>query len=642
MIAAAYYSLLAGLLVSLGAGAFAAWSAWNSAGDSETPATGSAASLLTWAHFAVTMLLTLASSILLGAFLQRDFAFKYVAEYCDTTLETFYAVTAFWGGQEGSLLFWALTVAVWGAFFPLGDGYKGFSSRTKVTYWAVFFLVEGFFMLALTNWSNPFIELVPAPPEGRGLNPLLRNPGMVFHPPLLFLGYAGFTVPACAAIASRLAGERSSWLDASRNSILTSWVFLTAGIILGCWWSYMELGWGGYWAWDPVENASLVPWLTGSALVHTALVEERKKTLGNTNVALVGLTLALCFVATYLVRSGVVQSLHAFSAGGIGNPLLTLVGFLLALTGLALGSGRNIAQRSLGGLLSRPGFLVLTAWLLTAIAGMVLLGTLWPVISGLWSSSPTGLDARFYNKACLPLFVGLTGFLLICPWLSWREGIKGKRGLGAVFGVAAAAAAMSMAAGYDTPMAVAGSALAAGGIAGVLLVLATDPAARRYRPSLGAWTVHLGLLLCVLAVAFSGAYKQERETIIPRGQSVELGGYTLRNDGTEQKSRDTYAYLKANITVLKDGQEVGLLEPERRVYRGWEQPFAEVSVIPSVGEELYATLFGVSPQGAISVKVSVNPLINWLWAGGTLMCLGGFLALRTRKRPAMAAAEGEA
>lgn len=632
MIAAAYYSLLAGLVLSLGAGAYAAWSAWNANSVGERDVTPAGVNFLPWAHFGVTLLMTMASSVLLGAFVSRDFSFKYVAEYSDTTLELFYAITAFWGGQEGSLLFWAWVVAIWGAFFPLGDGYKRMSGRTQVVYWALFFLVEGFFLLALTNWTNPFLELSPAPMEGRGLNPLLRNPGMIFHPPLLFLGYAGFTVPACLAVASRMSGEKQSWLDASRNSILCSWVFLTAGIILGGWWSYMELGWGGYWAWDPVENASLVPWLTGSALVHTALVEERKKSLHRTNVFLVGLTFALCFFATYLVRSGVVESLHAFGSGGIGNPLLTFVGFWLLLSGVALGFGGGGETKPLAGLMSRTGFLIFTSWLLCAIAGLVLVGTMWPVISAMWGAKSAGLNAEFYNRACVPLFVLLSGLLVFCPWLSWGEGVRGPKRLGLVLGVLVAAGTVSYLAGYDMPMAVAGAACAIAGLVGVVIIVATEPGVRRYRPSLGAWTVHLGLLMCVLGVAFSGAYGNVRETIVPQGESVDLGGYTLINKGVREDGTPSYRFIEAELVVEKDGEELGTLKPQRRIYRNYDSPFAEVSVIPSLGVELYATLFGVSRQGAVSVKIAANPLVNWIWIGGTLMCIGGFVALRVRKR----------
>lgn len=631
MIAIAYYSLLLGLITSLLSAALAAWHVWRD----DLPAQGTAAddasvACYEWAHLAITALLTVASAVLLAAFVNRDFSVKYVAEYSDSVLPLFYAITAFWAGQEGSLLLWAFSVALMAVYFQGSSGYRALAPRTRLVYWLFFLGIQSFFFLGLTNWSNPFIELTPAPPDGRGLNPLLQNVGMIFHPPLLFLGYGGYTVPFCVALACRVTGDERSWLSVGRNWLLVAWVFLTSGILLGAWWSYMELGWGGYWAWDPVENASLIPWLSGTALLHTALVEDRRGALHRTNVALLALTFLLCFFATYLVRSGVVQSLHAFGGGGIAGPLLTFIcgGALLSVLVIVL--GQQVNSRPLAGLFSRPGFLVLTAWLLLALAALVLMGTMWPVFSQLWTTKSVGLDANFYNRTCLPLFVGVAGLLLLCPWLNWVEGLRsGLWAVGVVFALLAAAGMYSL--GMTQPLAMAGAALAAGALVGVVVLLATDKAARGTRPSLAAWGVHLGLALTILGVAISGPYQREAEAMLPRDGMIQLQGYTIANKGTREEHAEALSLVEARLEVTKDGQLVGVLTPQRRLYKNFEQPFSEVSVIPSLGNELYATLFGVSSDGAVSIKVSVHPLVNWVWIGGTIMCLAGLGALRLKR-----------
>ncbi len=621
MILFAYWSLLFCLLLSLFAGVAAAYQAWQGRGEG--------LAVLEYAHHAVSAVLTLASAILFAAFVGKDFSFKYVAEYSDSVLPLFYSVTAFWAGQEGSLLFWAWIVALMGSVFPFTRDYRELSGQARVFYWLFFFLIQGFFMLALTNWNNPFIEFSPAPADGRGLNPLLQNPGMIFHPPLLFLGYGGFTIPACLALAAWLTGERRSWLDMGRNWAIVAWVFLTAGIVLGAWWSYMELGWGGYWAWDPVENASLIPWLSATAFLHTALIEERRGALRRTNVVLISLTLVLCYFATYLVRSGVIQSLHAFGAGGIGGPLLMFISAGLIMTAFVVALGRGEVGKELAGLYSRPGFLVLTAWLLLAIGGVILMGTMWPVISSLWSAQPIGLDVHFYNRVTLPLFLGIAALLVVCPWLQWREGLRDRRGLGIALGVLVAALAVLAVGGMTKPMALAGTALAAACLVGVILVLVLDAAARKRRSSLGAWGVHFGLALIVLGVAVSGPYQFSREAVLQPGGSIEMGGYNLVYEGHEERSSEAMILVEARVRVERDGKLVGMLTPQRRLYRNFDQPFAEVSTVFSLGTEVYATLLGLTQKGDASLKFSLHPLVNWIWVGGTIMCLAGFLALRS-------------
>ncbi|MBG0775626.1 MAG: heme lyase CcmF/NrfE family subunit [Desulfovibrionaceae bacterium] len=631
---AAYLALVASLLLCLaliGAGAWSAWQGRLSIVDT-----------LEKGHAVQTALITFSSFLLLWAFVNHDFSFKYVRDYSDLVMPLFYTVTAFWAGQAGSLLFWAWTTALFGAVLPMTRGYASLSRETRLYYWLFYYVVMAFFLLLLTNWSNPFIQLVPAPTDGNGLNPLLQNPAMIFHPPLLFMGYAGFTVPACLALAQAVTGDmarlspRASWLGISRNFNLVSWLLLSAGIILGAWWSYMELGWGGYWAWDPVENASLIPWLTATACLHTGVIESRRGTLRRTNVFLMVLTLLSCFFGTYLVRSGVVDSLHAFGSGGVGSPLLI---FILAATAVALwlsATAQRGTPRPLGGLANREGFLIMTAWMLLVLGLVILAGTMWPVFSKLWSPNPVGLDAGFYNRVCLPLFVAVALLLTACPWLGWKSGLRNARLAGLVGVLFLAACAVVWALGYTLPMTVLGAGGASAAVLGIALLFAREPRIRRRRAAWAAYGVHVGLALMVLGVAFSGPYKVEREAVVKAGESFEVGGYTVTYQGLRQGQSPAMVLIEARLQVSRDGKPLGALLPQRRLYSKFPNPYAEASVIPGLGDELYATLLGADDQGHVSLKISVHPLINWIWIGGTLLCLFPFLGLtRFRAREAV-------
>jgi len=578
-------------------------------------------------HQAITLLVLLASGIMLWALVTRNYGFFSVLSHVDNSLELSYVITAFWAGSEGSLLFWELSMALCAAIFVFTPGYKSLSERTKAYFWLFFFVVNGFFLLMLTCWVNPFLSAVPAPHDGKGMNPLLRNPGMIFHPPMLLLGYAMYVIPACAALAGALSGETRQWIAATRNWSVLSWTLLSGGIILGAWWSYMELGWGGYWAWDPVENASLIPWCTGTAFLHTAIVGSRRKALAKTNIFIMALTFIMCVFGTYLVRSGVVESLHAFGEGGVAMPLLLFILFLSAVTVFAVAVAKGEEQRRLGDLLSREGLLVIVAWTLMALGLVVGLGTMWPVISKLWSVKSVGLDARFYNRVCLPLFALLVLLFSACPWLGWKEGVRDKRGLIAAGVAFAAALALFVALGYRLPLALVGAAGAVSCITTAVLAMGLLPESRT-RQTLGAYAIHLGLGLMALGVAFSGPYQLSAEKEIAVGQSFEVGGYTVTLKDVHEKSSRNMAQLIAQMEVTKGGQLVGIVSPERRMYRGYEQAFAEVEVIPGLGNEIFAVLLGATEDGGVSVKVNVNPLVNWIWIGGIIFCLAPLFILR--------------
>jgi len=618
----AHWALLLSLIGLLIMAGVAAWNLWNREAKG-APALEAAQGVL----FCV---LTVVSLVLLAALWRRDFSYEYVFSYTDKVLPAFYAVTAFWAGQAGSLLFWVWVMALFGLLFSLTKKYKRLAPETKFHFWLFFLSIEAFFLLLLTGPSNPFLGFAPGdlPPDGKGLNPLLQNPGMIFHPPLLFAGYAGFAVPACLALASWLSGEPTSWLKNSRAFTILSWMFLTAGIILGCWWSYMELGWGGYWAWDPVENASLIPWLAATAFIHTAVIETRRGSLKRTNVILVSLTLLLSFFATYLVRGAVVESLHAFGEGGVGGPLLvfTLAGLLLTIVIAVVGSP-SAGPRPMSEPVSLPGMLLALAVFLLALAVVVFMGTLWPVFSKLWSENPVGLGADFYNRVCTPLFALIGVFLAFCPHMSWKAGVARPKTALVALGAFLVAGVATYFLGYKNRVALVGIAAGFGALISLLVLLSGSRAARSLKGGLGAWLLHIGLALVFIGVAFSGPYQLSKQAIVAPEQTMEIGGYTLTYKGVKEFDTPGYKAGQATIVARRGDKVLGELTPERRTYKNFPQPFAEVSVIPSLGEELYSTLLAYSTDQGASIEVRVNPLVSWFWVGGTLMCLSGILCL---------------
>jgi cytochrome c-type biogenesis protein CcmF len=617
----AYTSLLIALLVSLMAAAACVHQAWQ--GRSR---------FLPWvenAQILACSLTTLSSLYLFWAFYSRDFSLLYVSQYSDLTLPWIYALTAFWAGQAGSMLFWAWLVVIFGVAWIFSPRYQRLGGQTKIFFWIFFLGTQSFLLYLLTSVQNPFLAIHPVPLDGQGLNPMLQHPGMILHPPTQFVGYAGFTIPACLALACWIANEKQSWIEASHNWTLMAWIFFSAGKLLGGWWAYMELGWGGYWAWDPVENSTLIPWLTATAFLHTAIVGQAKQALGKTNVLLIVLTLVLCFLATYLVRTGVVESLHAFGDGGlISTPLILFMAFSLMITALVLFFGQARDDRPLSGLASRTGLLVIATWIFLALSLIVLLGTYWPVISTLWTQAPMGLDAGFYNRVALPLFVLIAVLLILCPWLRWKHGIKHGKWLGVLVGIWFVLGVLLWFKGVRIPLALVGASAGLVLVFGIAMLFYLDQSLRQRRTAWGAHGVHLGLALIVLGIAISAPYKLEANATLKQGESMTIGGFTVTYTGLESWNTPAMTVFAARLKISQDGQVIGELAPQRRFYRAWDQPHSKVTTLFSLGTELYATLHSFTEDGVVSIRVSTHPLVNWIWIGSTMLCLFGFLALR--------------
>ena len=569
------------------------------------------------------------SCILLYALAIRDFSFAYVRDYTDTFLPLWYALSAFWAGQDGSFLFWYTSVVVMGAAMCWSPSYRAMPETTKVMLWLMVLVVEIFFLYALTGPSNPFLRLDPAPTQGNGLNPLLQNPGMVFHPPLLFLGYAAYTLPACCAAAGVLTGYRD-WLRVVRSWSLLAWSFLTAGIVLGAWWAYMELGWGGYWAWDPVENASLIPWFAGTALLHTA-VAGRSGALARTNVFLAWMTLVLCFFATFVVRSGMIESLHAFGGSRMGIPLVVLL-VVGVVWGAILVLRTPQGQATEESLWNRTGMLFVAAWLLVGMAVVVLVGVNWPLITSMAGAASQGLNADFYNRACLPLAALLVLLMGVCPWFGMKTGVADRAALALVVGVGVVAAFGMVGFGYRQPLALAGATGGAMTILCAVLVFVRRPGLVRVPSQLGAYGVHLGMGLVAVGVAFSAAYKTEIEVELAKGGQASLGEYRFVYEDLIHDHSGPVERHTAVVRVFRGGQEMGAVTPEKRLYPNFRQSFAEVSVIFSLGSEVYGSLLGFDESGTASFKFSLQPLVNWIWIGSTLACVAALVGLRRMRQ----------
>ena len=638
MYLAAYMLVFLAFLASAGC---AAWIVLTLAQGRSAAEAERAVRVAEWVNSIQCGFFVLASGILLNALIRYDFSVSYVYSYTDRLLPLFYRVTAFWGGQEGSLLFWALCVVLVGLIFQLLPRYAALGVGSRLWYWLLYLSITAFFGILLITWSNPFAVFDGMPADGRGLNPLLQHPGMIFHPPLLFLGYAGFVIPACMALAQAMSrgwSAEEDWSAVCRPFVLISWALLGSGILLGAWWSYMELGWGGYWAWDPVENSSLIPWLISTALLHTLIIQVRRNKLHRINILLAGLTLISTFFATYLVRSGVLQnfSLHSFSDGGVGLPLLIFVALSCVVTIWCACFGGRPNAGPVESPSSREGFLVLTVWTLMALSLIVLLATLWPVLSAPFGKAQ-GLEASFYNRVCLPLFTLLTLLLVICPWLRWDAGVRDIKRLSTALGVLVATTGAFFAMGYTDPVACLTMAASVSVLTGCALLL-TDRAVYRHLPTLSACGVHLGTALIILGVAFSGPYKQEEELVLSPGQTAAVGPFAVKFERLDDGRTEAYGYVQAVLHVERHGKSLGEALPERRFYFKWQRNFAEAYTIPSLGSEFYASLLAVDEQGRATLRLSANPLINWIWIGSVLICFFPFFGLMRRKRKSVDAA----
>jgi cytochrome c-type biogenesis protein CcmF len=596
---------------------------------------------------AAAAFVTAALLVVVFLLVTHDYRVAYVREYADRSMGLVYLMTALWGGQEGSLLVWA-AIQCW-----VTAGVVAWTSdrERKLAPVAIAFLaaIQVFFLLLVLGHSNPFEPLGTLATHGQGLNPLLRNPYMVIHPPTLYLGFVGFSVPVAFAIAALVEGDLDrSWITELRPWILFAWVFLSAGNLLGMVWAYEELGWGGYWGWDPVENSSFMPWLVATALVHSAMGEERLGMFRVWNVSLMVLAFDLVIFGTFLTRSNVVASVHAFSGSTTGPYLLGLIAAVtLLVAGLAVWRrGLLAGSRKAEHTLSREGMFSIAIWVFVLGAAFVWLATMSPVYTSVAAGEKATVTPEFYNRWMVPLGLAVLLLVGLCTVLGWRKQAERWLVRRALLPLCAGvvAAAIAAAAGARRPDASPLMSLApilSFGLLGfvgasVLAELARllVPAARRgeassgWRRRVGAQIVHLAVVLLFLGFT-GGAFQQEVSRSMKAGDSMQVAGYRLSFVGLRQDASYEREAVFADLRVEHRGSPIGVLSPARFVYHTHPgQPTSEVVIHTTALADLFLILGEPDLMGDRAVvRAVVNPLTVWVWIGGALLMLGGVVGM---------------
>ncbi len=596
------------------------------------------------------LLLALSFAALVQSYLVSDFSVLNVAENSHSLKPFLYKLAGAWGNHEGSLLLWVLMLAFFGAAVALfGDNLPA-SLRARVL--AIQALIAVGFLIFMLATSNPFLRLEPPPLDGRDLNPLLQDPGLAFHPPLLYLGYVGFSLVFSFAVAALIEGRIDpAWARWVRPWTLVAWTALTAGIVLGARWAYYELGWGGWWFWDPVENVSFMPWLAGTALLHCVSVVEKREAFRAWTVLLAILAFSLSLLGTFIVRSGLLTSVHAFAVDPERGVFILVLLFIAIGGSLALYAWR--APKLSGGgsfhTISRESGLLLNNLLLSAACGTVLVGTLYPLFLELATGNVVSVGPPFYNKTFVPLMIPLVVLMGIGPFLPWKKADLGKvlpRLLGAALASVAIGILAAMLLGGGPVMAVLFLGLAAWLVLSSLLDLAErirlfraplgDSLARLTglpRRQWGMTLAHAGLGIAIAGMAGSTVWKQERIETLQPGQSLEIAGYELTLEAVERLTGPNYQAEQAVLRVTADGEAITTLRPERRFYPVQQMPTTEAAIRVTVAGDLYAVL-GETDQAATEgylLRIYYEPLVGWIFAGALVMAIGGIISIAARQ-----------
>ncbi|HEV8474151.1 MAG TPA: heme lyase CcmF/NrfE family subunit [Methylomirabilota bacterium] len=606
------------------------------------------------AALAIFAIVTACLLLLVYAFLTFDFSVRYVASNTNLGTPFYYRITAVWGALEGSIVLWAWMLSIYTLVVIL----RHRTSARELYPWALSVMlgVLAFFLLVMTVPAPVFQRLSPVPPDGRGLNPLLEDSGMITHPVALYLGFTGFTVPFAFAIAALAAGRISDfWITTTRRWTITAWYFLSLGLLIGGWWSYHVLGWGGYWAWDPVENAAFMPWLTATAFLHSVMIQERRRMLRLWNLALVILTFSLTLFGTFLTRSGVIASVHAFTQGSIGVFFLSFLALvvLLALGLLAWRWDALAAQGELDSVISRESAFLLNNVLLVAATFTVFFGTVFPLLSEAVRGVKVSVGAPFFNQVNVPLFLSLIFLMGVGPLIAWRRAsLDNLRrnflwpvvvGLvaAAVFrllGVRSAVAVLSLTLTVFVAVTIAVDltrATRARLRTGEALPRALGGLLLRHNRRYGGFVVHFGILVVALGVTGSQAWSVQTETTLRRGESADLAGYRVRFDGLAGTEESNH-YKVTGVFTVADGRAAGaVLHPAKKFYPQEQSPIAYVDYRLGLREDLYLVLGDFARDGSqATVKMQVNRLVSWIWIGGLILTLGTVLALVPERRRA--------
>ncbi len=609
-------------------------------------------------------LLALASLAMVWALVTHDFSVSYVAQVGSRSTPLFYTIISLWGALEGSILFWGLVlagftaVAVWRGTRGTHGAAHADIERLMPYATAILLGIGAFFYLLLVMPANPFRAVFPVPADGPGPNPLLQNHILMgIHPPLLYLGYVGMSVPFAFAMGALLAGVKGgAWIQLTRRWTTAAWMFLTAAIIAGMWWSYEVLGWGGYWAWDPVENASFLPWLTATAFLHSAMVEERRGMLRVWNLSLITATFALTILGTFLTRSGILSSVHAFAEGDIGYWFLGFIAIVLIFS-LSLVAGRSDQLRTEGRLdavASRETAFLFNNLLFSVFTFTVLLGTLFPLVAEAVRGVKVSVGEPFFNSMTLPLCMALLFLMGVGPALPWRVAprdiVRRELAVPAVLAVLVALAVGLLVGGGV--YAIVTFAFGTFALAVNLRQFSTGARARMRahgeappvalarliggnRRRYGGYLAHIGAIMVAVAVGASSAYKSETEATLRKGETMSLRGHTIRLDELWGRQEPQRFVLGADVTVLRDGKPAGRMDPRLNFYQTSEQPITTPAVRSRASGDLYLNLMAVERDGSTAtIRMIVEPLVPWIWAGGLIIVLGALITVTPSRQRA--------
>ena len=630
-----HFALILALLLAAAQALFGLAGAARGAADWMAAARSAAAGQLVFAAFAF--------AALAWSFAQNDFSVLNVASNSNSRLPLHYRLAATWGSHEGSLLLWALMMAGWTAAVALLG--RALPETLRARALGVMGLVSVGFLLFMLATSNPFERLLPAAAEGRDLNPLLQDPGMVFHPPMLYMGYVGFSVAFALAVAALLEGRLdAAWARWSRPWTTAAWMFLTLGVMLGSWWAYSELGWGGWWFWDPVENASFMPWLVGTALIHSLAVTDKRGVFRSWTVLLAIGAFSLSLLGTFLVRSGVLVSVHAFATDPARGVFVLVFLSLVVGGSLVLYAWRapQIARGARFQLLSRESMLLANNVALAAAAGTVLLGTLYPLLVDSLGLGKLSVGPPYFNSVFVPLMAPAVFLAGVGPLVRWREASVAElaRRLRYAFATAAALAlVLPVFAGSWKPLVSLGLLLAIWIACTIAVALWKQPL-RQPRSIYGMHLAHLGVATFVAGVTLLVAYDGVTDVKLSRGETARLAGYAFRFEDVREARGPNYSAHVGRVAVTREGRNVAVLYPEKRRYDAGGQTMTEAAIDAGWTRDLYATLGEPLAGGAWTLRLQVKPFIRWLWGGWLLMALGGLLALGDRRyRPLKRARE---
>lgn len=577
-----------------------------------------------------------------------QFQYEYVQDYTSSDLPVIYKLTALWAGNAGSLLLWTFFLTLYMVMIMFSRKMKG---NPMVPYIISILLANAvFFFFILGFVAKPFALATSVATEGKGLNPMLQNPGMIIHPVTLYLGYVGLSVPFAFAMSALIMKNMDDfWIKMTRRWTIVAWLFLSLGNIFGGQWAYVELGWGGYWAWDPVENASFMPWLTATAFLHSVMIQERKNMLKVWNISLIIISYALTLFGTFLVRSGVLTSVHAFSNSNLGLYFLVFMGIAVISSLYVLMSRYSLLKRSAGefqSFVSKESSFLINNLLLVGAAFAVFWGTVFPLVSEAVRGTKVTVGIPFFNTVESPILLCMMVVMAICPMLAWqRSSVKNLR---KNFLVPAILALIGM-----TIMVILGmrKAYAVIGYSVILMLLIThflefykgvkarrkmtneSPLVALYhlmirnRRRYGGYMVHLGIACIAMGIIGSQNYDLQTMKSVDLGKSIDIGHYRLNYERIDQKKEGKNDIVYAQVTVFKDGNKLGTFEPQKVFYGNWDEPSTEVSIISSLKEDLYIVLSTWDNNGKATFLVKVNPMMDWLWIGSFMIVIGALFAV---------------